>query len=142
MADRRGHGGVSARQRCRSRLRCRPGAVIQPPLRRVRREPSWNVLAEELLSFPQPSRHAALEESRSATPSAEGDAARARNYGEAWLERELLAIRYLADSGYPAPSRRPATDGILGARHRRIPLTSFMSFLGEAGPLLDRIVTM
>ncbi|MGC9962946.1 MAG: LysM peptidoglycan-binding domain-containing protein [Acidimicrobiales bacterium] len=83
----------------------RQSPARQSPARQSGRAPSWNVLTEELLSFPRTSRHAPLD-----APSA-GDAARARNYGEAWLERELLSIRYMADSGYPAASRRAATEG-------------------------------
>jgi LysM repeat protein len=83
----------------------RQSPAPQSPARRSERAQSWNVLTEELLSFPHPSRHATLD------ALSAGDAARARNYGEAWLERELLAIRYMADSGYPAASRRSATEG-------------------------------
>ncbi|HXY46093.1 MAG TPA: LysM peptidoglycan-binding domain-containing protein [Acidimicrobiales bacterium] len=81
------------------------------------REPSWNVLTEELVSFPRPGRHATLADLTGVHPRGEGarevrdDAARARRYGEAWLERELVAVRYLADSGYPALERRWAPPG-------------------------------
>lgn len=86
------------------------------------RRASWNVLTEEILSFPRPGRHATLEELTGVRPRSAStrtnnkDAARARSYGEAWLERELLTVRYLADSGYPA-SQRAFERGALNALH-------------------------
>ena len=111
----------------------RPGsrAASSPrrPLRTSSRRPrgtesdaegaSWNVLAKELVPFPR--KQLLLEESLPARgrPGTQRDdqqdADRARRYGEAWLERELLAIRYRADAGYPSVDRqhlgaaRPAT---------------------------------
>jgi nucleoid-associated protein YgaU len=73
---------------------------------------SWNVLAEELLPFPRSRALARLGEGSDAggrrDPARDDrkDAERARSYGEAWLERELIAVRYLADAGYPALGRR------------------------------------
>jgi LysM repeat protein len=73
------------------------------------------VLAEQLVSFPTPAKRIFLEQTspgrersrdgRGDRPDADG----ARSYGEAWLERELLAIRYRADAGYPALETRPSS---------------------------------
>ena len=74
--------------------------------------PTWNVLAQELVPFPRPAKRILLEESSQARGRAatardgRQDAERSRRYGEAWLERELIAIRYRADAGYPALDRR------------------------------------
>lgn len=70
----------------------------------------WNVLAEELVSFPAavlrpwvdlPPADAADPAQRVATLPSERD----RRKAEAWLERELVGLRALADVAYPvAPS--------------------------------------
>lgn len=99
---------------------------------------SWNVLAEELLSYPKLATRVlsgASSEARERTGTARDDrkyAEHARRYGEAWLARELIAIRHLADAGYPALDRRltgparvataraataPGTAGGRAARH-------------------------
>jgi len=104
-----------------ARRAARP-APRRPDARASERKASWNVLAEEILSFPRPGRHATLEEltgvgPRGAAARTNGkDAARARSYGEAWLERELRTVRYLADSGYPAMERASERGGLQGLR--------------------------
>ncbi len=81
--------------------------------RRPRQEQgrSWNVLTDELVSFPRPGRHASFEELTGVQAprrehADEADAARSRRYGEKWLQRELRTVRYLADAGYPSLPRR------------------------------------
>jgi hypothetical protein len=70
------------------------------------------VLTEQLVSFPRPGRHASFEDLAGVQRRVEtargdrDDTTRSQSYGEAWLARELLAIRYLADSGYPSLDRQ------------------------------------
>lgn len=111
---------------------------------------SWNVLAQELVPFPRRAKRILLEETseeRGRTAAARDDrqdAARARRYGEAWLERELIAIRYRADAGYPALDRRmlgtvqPATieRSVVGHPAAGRPATS-RSSTGRAARHLD-----
>ncbi|MGP0004868.1 MAG: LysM peptidoglycan-binding domain-containing protein [Acidimicrobiales bacterium] len=107
----RGHVGDAASGVPRRAVRSAPRRPQGP---QPERGQSWNVLTEELVSFPRPGRHATLEELTGVRPRGERaldprqDAARARRYGEAWLERELVAVRYMADAGYPALRRRAA----------------------------------
>jgi hypothetical protein len=80
---------------------------------------SWNVLAKELVPFPRSQLLLGENAPARGRPGTQRDdqqdADRARRYGEAWLEQELLAIRYRADAGYPSLDRqhlgaaRPAT---------------------------------
>jgi hypothetical protein len=77
-------------------------------------DPGWNVLAEELVSFPPATVRRLLEvaspeSGRSAARSGAPEAARVsatdRRNAEAWLDRELVHLRAVADRAYPvAPS--------------------------------------
>lgn len=88
----------------------RPAAMAERPRRqRSNQEESWNVLTEQLVSFPRPGRHTTAEPVPGAQahegPVRGEDVAKARSYGEEWLRRELRTIRYLADAGYPSLPR-------------------------------------
>ncbi len=90
------------------------------PSRRDAAASAWNVLAEEIVSFPRPVHRLfldlPLESDLAARPgSLQGgrqtdeqvQALRSLSYGERWLERELLALQYRADQGYPEPLDEP-----------------------------------
>jgi nucleoid-associated protein YgaU len=90
-------GSRGARRPPRAANRRAP--VVRPEVDDV----SWNVLAEHLVPFPRPASQALwAREPAGARRDDRKDAERSRGYGEAWLERELIAIRYRADAGYPA----------------------------------------
>jgi len=80
---------------------------------------AWNVLAEEIVSFPRPVHRLLLglrSEADLGSQPEGGRASEARSnrarvnegpalsYGEQWLERELLSLQYRADQGYPEPA--------------------------------------
>src|SRR5271166_4691766 len=86
-------------------------------------DPGWNVLAEELVSFPPSTARRLLEvagppesgpsAARRGTAAARVSASDRRN-AEAWLDRELVHLRAVADRAYPVapslgrtPARRP-----------------------------------
>jgi hypothetical protein len=115
-----GRGRAAARRAANEghagRASARP-ASRHLPKPQAERDPSWNVLAAELVSFPRPGRHASLDRPTALSSQPGSGHAGSRSYGEAWLERELLTIRYLADSGYPAASgRRSSPSATAGFR--------------------------
>ena len=90
----------------------RPTKRRSEVIEREAEDVSWNVLAEELVPFPVSARRVRFEERSGAdgrtdlSPHDREDADCSRRYGEAWLQRELIALRYRADAGYPALDRR------------------------------------